>query len=327
MKIANITHSDLDGTLCSLVLQNYYGVDNVDITYVGYHNVNTSVMEALNKGIYDKVYITDISISREVAEEIEKGFKEKVVLLDHHCNEKTLFLNEYTWAHIQENDETDLLKTSGCWMTYLYIMDNVVDTYESEWCERIYNPVLADIVDLGRYYDTWLWETLPNKRPNSDKLNTLLYEYGFKRFMEECNRQIDVYESTYIGNSFDFGGINGILLELYENKVNSYIKSASKRVFPMRFDGLFLGVFYGTQYTNKVCHALQDMFPRYDAIICVNMEGSTSIRTNKPNVNVNDLAIRIASINGFSGGGHKSASGISIDPSFRADYIKRLLGL
>ncbi|MGL6098788.1 MAG: hypothetical protein ACRC0G_04075, partial [Fusobacteriaceae bacterium] len=67
MKIKLITHTDLDGLVCSLVVRRFYrGVATVDETKCNYNNVNGAIYNIIKtKEIdeYDKVYITDISCS------------------------------------------------------------------------------------------------------------------------------------------------------------------------------------------------------------------------------------------------------------------------
>ncbi|MGL5961923.1 MAG: DHHA1 domain-containing protein [Cetobacterium sp.] len=309
--IKNITHTDLDGLLSSLALQFHYGADKVKTRHCGYNNVDKEVLKMLEEGDTEVLYITDISISKEVADIIDKGYKDKVVLLDHHMNEDTQKLLGYSWVDIRDKDE-DGLKTSGCWMTYKYLVK----------LGMVESALLEDLCNLGRYYDTWMWSS-PKPLMEANKLNTLLYEYGFDMFLEECHRQLQGSPNK----SFDFGGSNDIILKLQEAKVSAYVKKANKRLFPVKIDEISIGVYFGSSYISNVCHALHTLNPKYDAIMCINMESNISIRTNNPNIDVNILAKRIGANHGFKAGGHKSASGITVDTSFKLDFIDKITGM
>ena len=81
-----ITHSDLDGIGCEILLRYVEGIfgNNVDVTIAEAYNVNKIVEYNLNKlenGEYTKLFITDLSISNELAKRIDDNMN--VILFLH----------------------------------------------------------------------------------------------------------------------------------------------------------------------------------------------------------------------------------------------------
>ena len=88
MKIKMFTHTDIDGVGCAILAYLAFGRENVDVEYCDYSNVNDKVEDFFVNGCageYDKVFITDISISNELAQAIDKYAVDGLWnLFDHH---------------------------------------------------------------------------------------------------------------------------------------------------------------------------------------------------------------------------------------------------
>lgn len=331
MKIYNITHSDLDGVLCSLSLIRYYGRQNVEIAYCGYNNVNGTLYNLLKSGEhenYDLIYITDISINENMAKWVENNFKDKVVLIDHHINTTTEHLQQYDWVIRQENDKEDGFKTSACKMVYDYLLrkdESEAPVIDEEYDVKdtfFYNAILEEIVDLGREYDTWLWKERDNLK--AKELNAICQILGFDRFLRECLSQVAYYDEFYVG-AFEFDDTLRLILDLQNEEIERYVESAEKYMYVKEYDGLKIGVYFGERFTSEICNILCENHPESDAVICINMKTGCSIRTVKDDLHVGELAKKIGEAHGIAGNGHSKASGITMTPEFKEKFVDLLL--
>lgn len=323
MKILNATHVDLDGVLCSLSIQKYYGIDNVEIKFCGYHNIDTIVKEGLESGEYDLVYITDISVSEECAKFIEDNYKDKVVLIDHHVNSVTKLLEKYSWVILKENDDEDGLKTSACKMVYDYFVNmEYANVNEDE--ELIFdNSVLKDVVLLGRDWDTWLWSTNGNTKARN--LNVVCQKLGFDRLLSECHHQIHLCEEYYTSAEFEFNDAIGLIVELYDEELDRYVESCDKNLYIKDFNGVKLGIYYGELFASECANMLCKKHPELDAIMGISMKTGASIRSIGDKLHVGELAKEIGVPHNIKGGGHFNSAGVTLTPEFKETFIDNLL--
>lgn len=329
MKIINFTHQDLDGVLCALSVQRYYGKENVDIVYCSYNTINKYVMDLLTTDEHEKygfIYITDISVSPETAEFIENNMKHKVILIDHHINTNTEHLNKYDWVTLQKNDPEDGLVTSACMMVYKHFYNRVVEMAtpdEDGYFENEFeNSNLLHIIELGRDYDTWQWKDKNNIMAKN--LNTLCTMLGFERFLAECRHQVFMFDEYYC--SFGIEPHLQLLLDLQAEDVDRCLKTAEKNLYIKEYDDYKIGVYYGSEHVSEICNLLCDNHPELDAIMCINMKTGASIRTNRDDIHVGELAKKIGLPHNINGGGHAKASGVSLTNEFKEKFIDLLLG-
>ena len=106
MRVKLFTHTDLDGIGCAVLAYLAFGKENVDVEYCNYDDIDNKVevfMEDCDLyRSYDKIFITDISVSDSVANMIDilDRVDRRVQLFDHHGT--ALFLNKYDWCMINE---------------------------------------------------------------------------------------------------------------------------------------------------------------------------------------------------------------------------------
>ena len=92
-KIKLFTHgADLDGVGCSILAYLAFGRKDVDVEYCNYDDVDEKVEELLSnsdlRNLYDKIFITDISINEELAKAIDVWINPfNVYLFDHRLPE------------------------------------------------------------------------------------------------------------------------------------------------------------------------------------------------------------------------------------------------
>lgn len=193
MIIKLFTHNaDLDGMGCAWLFRTYYGKDYVDISYVDYNNVNYEVINFLNNNTtaYEKIFITDISISEEVAKLIEYKYKDKVILIDHHISEGTKHLEKYDWVILKgKKDINDNELCSATWLVKEWIKEN---TYIK------INNFVDDIVTSIDRYDTWLWKTKYKDYIPSKNLNDAFHAVGRDNLLEDIENDYSENRDKYI---------------------------------------------------------------------------------------------------------------------------------
>lgn len=150
------THTDLDGIGCEILAKIAFGKD-VDVTNSEVSDINKNIKGFLdnlkNNGIYDKIYITDISVNKENAERLSNR-PEKVQLLDHHGT--ALWLNQYPWAHVRVKDKETGILTSGTELMYKNLeKEGLFKSLDNKHSEQ-----LKQFTEAVRDYDTYRFDKM-----------------------------------------------------------------------------------------------------------------------------------------------------------------------
>lgn len=313
IKIKLFTHTDLDGIGCAVLAYLAFGRENVDVEYCDYDNVDEKVeifieQEELFKS-YDKIYITDISVSEEVANIIDilDCPPKKVRLFDHHAT--ALWLNQYAWCQVMVCAPTDsYFKTSGTELFAMHLFNNEqFDQYDSNTIANIYR-----FVEIVRDYDTWRWKELGNDGIVCKQMNDLLHIYGREEFIEY------IIDSIYFDIDNVFPLICGTPLALLEQKqkdIDRYIEKKDKQLFTQidRFGNEY-GVVFAEQYFSELGNRLCELHPELSYVAMIDISsGRISYRSIRDDV---DLGGTIA--HSLGGGGHRKAAGSMFD----ADIIR-----
>lgn len=320
MKIKLFTHNDLDGVSCGVLAKLAFG-DNADISYCNYDKINGEVSQFLNEGqyqLFDRVFITDISVDEFVANKINELYEEgklNIKLIDHHSTAE--WLNKYEWAtvnplqEIKRNDAgnvyvSEFEKSSGTSMFYKYLLDKKM--LKS-------NDSIYTFVELVRQYDTWEWET-KYKNENAKQLNDLLYILGRERFIKDYLEVL--VDDTFYG----FSKSEKLLLELEKEKIDRYIKSKAKQLEVCKIAGYDAGVVFAEQYQSQLGNELSKLNPNLDFIAMINMGNKTvSYRTQKDDIHLGEIAKL------FGGGGHAKAAGSQFDEYVHEAVIGEIFNL
>jgi oligoribonuclease NrnB/cAMP/cGMP phosphodiesterase (DHH superfamily) len=144
-KILNISHSDLDGAGCSIILANVF--KNIEFNFCQYYNIDR-YMEVIDYSQYDFVIITDVHPEKEASLDLS----DKIILIDHH---QSPYHNPAKNRYV--------ISDKGVSATKLVM----------HWCEQMYDVSLSHLYMLMKYindYDMWIL-----KYPKSKMLNDLLF--------------------------------------------------------------------------------------------------------------------------------------------------------
>ncbi|WP_145413415.1 DHH family phosphoesterase [Paenibacillus xylanexedens] len=293
MKIKLFTHTDLDGVGCAIIAK--LAFDEVDVEYCNYNEIDQKVKDftgLMKFKEYDKVYITDISVSKEVADLIEYSVTEKkeylnrYQLIDHHATAK--WLNEYRWAYVDDMELSiipgeKVMKSSGTSLFYNYLWEN----------ENANLPFALNFIEKVRRYDTWDWHTIHNDN-EAKRLNDLLYLIGRDRFVQRFTKD----------TSLRFTEGEEMLLEIEQTKIDKYLETKSKQMFKQYFGDHLVGVVFAEQYQSQMGNYLALNNEDLDYVVMIDVGNETvSYRGIHDSI---DLGIIAKS---FGGGGHPKASG------------------
>jgi oligoribonuclease NrnB/cAMP/cGMP phosphodiesterase (DHH superfamily) len=156
-KILNISHNDIDGSVCSIILAHVF--KNIKIVDMSFYRIDEA-LESLKFKDYDYVILTDIHPKKLSSLELS----DNIILIDHHKSAE-----EY---HNPAKNRF-VIVNKGC-ATILV----------KHWVEKIYKVnlnSLKNLIYLTNDYDTW-----QIKNPKSKMMADLQFHlYRPKKFIEE----------------------------------------------------------------------------------------------------------------------------------------------
>lgn len=319
-KIKLFTHTDLDGIGCAVLAYLAFGAENVDVEYCDYKDVDEKVRrfgESEEYKSYDKVYITDISVSENLAASMNTALvSDKLMLLDHHATAE--HLNKYIWANVRVTSPSTGDKTSGTKLFYQHLLlEGRFDKYSDR---VLYN--IRDFAQAVCDYDTWRWKEVLSEEEGivCKQLNDLFHIYGREEFIDWAEDAISAYDSFP-----EFGLVEKTLLEQKQKDIDIYVETKSKQVMTVVDNfGYTCGVVFAERYFSEFGNRLSEMRPGLDYIAMIDIsKGTVSYRTIHDGI---DLGGEIA--HSFGGGGHRKAAGSSFDAcEMRGIVLNELFGL
>lgn len=297
-----ITHSDLDGIGCEILFRYVEGMfnNNIDVVIAEYNDVNEVVENTLNKlenGEYTKLFITDLSISDELAKRIRDN-NMNVKLLDHHPSAE--FLNKYKFANVII--ESGRGKECGT---------SLLASHYCKYLQHV-NIEVVKFIELVRQYDTWEWKDKYNNI-DAKKLNDLLYILGREKF-------VNLILQKLLNNESLFDETTNLILELKQNEINNYINTKENDLIIKEILGYKAGVIMCDMYSSELGNVLSEKHPELDFIAIIK-QNSIGLRCIKDNINLTEIAKY------FGGGGHKKASGFTMDKIKLNNFINDIFGI
>lgn len=176
MKVLLFTHEqDIDGIGSVVIGQ--FAFQELDYVPCKTFEIDKQFQTYIdNKKIYDYdlIFVTDLCLHEPILSEINNNpsLKNKVLVLDHH---KTEIANaKYDFVNIIL--ECDKGLTSGTYLFYEYLVSN---NYLKP------TPVLDELTELTRQYDTWDWVKHNNQKPRM--LHLLFEQVGYRKYIEIMN--------------------------------------------------------------------------------------------------------------------------------------------
>jgi len=229
MKVLLFTHEqDIDG-IGSVIIAKiaFQEIDYVPCKTFEIDSQFKSYIE--NKKIYeyDLIFVTDLCLHEPVLSIINNDdiLKNKILVLDHH---KTEIANaKYDFVNVTL--ECSKGPTSGTYLFYQYLINN-------NYLKSL--PVLDELTELTRQYDTWDWVKYNNSKARM--LHLLFEQIGYKRYIEIIG-DIIANNNTIIFSDDEISIIND-----WENKfkVDSVKILENMIVYPVTIDNVIYKVGY-----------------------------------------------------------------------------------
>ena len=303
-----ITHNDLDGYGCDIVLRSIYkNHEDIKTVFCNNNEVNNTVKEEIkDHEKYSNIYITDVSVDEETAKMLD-SIEFKVRLFDHHISAS--WLNKYKWANVfdrfiitDSKGEDKIYKESGTSLFYKHLSKyyDIDDSYKSS---------LHRFVSLVRKYDTWEWKECGETEPVM--LNSL-----FKLYDKDTFSKLMVERIT---NSIDFiSEFDKLLLEVDDNRKKRYIDEKKNEMQIIIKDGKKIGCVICDQYVSETGNVLAETFKNEIDYVALVTGVAVSLRS-VGDVNVSHIAVS------HGGGGHLNAAGYPIDESVLERFFKEVL--
>ncbi len=292
-KVVLVTHNDLDGVGCQIILKSICSHFDVTVINCNYDKVDKIVKNLVTGSEhYDRLFITDISVrDSSVVELIDKTTCfGHVVLLDHH--ETVEDLNNYSWATVKMVDENNK-RVCGTTLLLDYINNITKDIFKQ----------YRDFAEIVRKWDTWDWFDHRNEENGMipKKLNDLFHIYGIEKF------ETSMIEKLTLGDSI-FDETDKVILDIKQQEINNYINQKDCSFKKIVVDNHIVGVVFGEMYISELGNELSTRHQDCDYIAIIN--GSTvSLRTTHTNIHLGEIAKK------YGGGGHKQAAGYCLPSS------------
>lgn len=287
-KILLITHTDLDGIGCSILVQRYF--ENFDIMCLNYNEMADKILLAWRTfREYDKVIISDLSIPYDIAT-MFITLTDNVVFIDHHmsslkyanCFPESLIMTEYKGV-----------PTCGTDLLSIYLCDTYNITLQ---------PQEIQFIKLVRSWDTWAWVD-EDDGYIACQLNDLLSLKSRNEFITDCLEQLEKYDTFP-----EFSTIDAALLAIHEKRRANYIQSSSNRITFKDIGGYTCGIVFADEFVSILGNSLCTNNEHIDIAVMVSMKyRSISFRTIRDDIDLSEFASKY-----FGGGGHRKAAGAEL---------------
>lgn len=174
-KILNITHYDLDGVGCAIVLNEIYNCTSIPTGYNDLTEHISSLNQFITSDITD-IYITDLQVTQEQLILIYKYCKQypniKWTIIDHHDN-MIDYIDQIN-IKLQTNNINNQIK-------YIYSKKLCGTGLTCKLFAHVLPPHIIELCRIINIYDLWKMEH--SDFNNSIILNNLFWEYKFWKFL------------------------------------------------------------------------------------------------------------------------------------------------
>ncbi len=325
--IHHLSHIDLDGYSCQLIMQfTPYKINNYNANYGAevkakleemLENINNSKQDAL-------ILITDLNLTADESKWLNHEVKKvnmgnknlKITLLDHHGSgedsankyewyflDTTRCATKITYDYVKENFEFD----EPLWMEKFVDIVNAVDLWKQDEVDNFeYGKVCMRLVNETRELNRVMFATQDSKY----KL-TLLKEAAKYIDKEDANILLD--ENIHLLKKEFFKLEENDTLDNLATKYIVKLLGALKSTNTIYYKGYRGYLSYGVGNTSIIGNGFLTTYPEYDFIVDVSYRGTMSLRAN------NKVSVSQISKEWANGGGHPNAAGGRIQ-GFKEQY-------
>lgn len=252
MQTLHISHNDLDGLGCGVLIKKFMH-GNIKTVYLGYDDIDQYIEDKYH--YYDRIIITDVSPQYGTVEMLA-GEKD-VLIIDHHASSDSL--KDFHFTH------HDITKCATM-LTYEYLLQEGFKAEEYEEFARCINDI-----------DMWFL-----KREDSLKMSVLFNLMGITR-MEE--RFLSTPYTT-------FTDTEKLLITLEEERRDNYIKKAMRNIETIKDkEGLTFTVVFAESYASELGNYIisEDIS---DYVILVNAQSKKISLRSRKDIDIRHIAER-----------------------------------
>jgi oligoribonuclease NrnB/cAMP/cGMP phosphodiesterase (DHH superfamily) len=303
--IANLSHYDLDGVVCHILLRNLFPKLDVRYYTCGYDKLQEKITKLIDdKEIFDihTVFVTDLSITCDQAKLLKENFN-NVFLFDHH---ETSYLIKDELHSILHN--TYINKTMcGSALVFRAFEEKLKIVLEGVLKDLPEMSLRFDrlkrLVEVTNIYD--MWQLHHEQFSLAYYLNDCFWIYRWEQFVDKYIRGFEGF------NTYETMTVYGRLKEK-----TKLINEADKSVFGKNKNAIFIVTTEAERITNEITIALQD----YEYYFVYNPESDKlSIRVKNKNKNLAKALEKLESPIVKEAGGHRFAGGLVL----KKDLVKK----
>jgi len=335
-KIHHLSHIDLDGYSCQLVMQHTphtmafynanYGAEVKDQLELILENIDKE-----EKSQETLVLISDLNLSveeakwidKEITKRKEKNYNLELLLLDHHGSGEDC-ATRFSWYY---------LDTSRCAtkIVYDYAKEHF-ELQEPAWMESFVNIVNAvdlwkqeevENFEFGKVFMRLINETkelnriMFAKEDNEYKLTLLQKAVDF---IDQENGHIALDENIYFLKKNFFKKEHNDTLDNLSTEYIVELLGRHRDEMTIYYKGYKGFLSYGVGNTSIIGNGFLTKYPDYDFIVDVSFRGTMSLRAN------NQVSVATIAKEWADGGGHPNAAGGRIQgfkEQYRYDKVKK----
>ena len=334
-KIHHLSHIDLDGYSCQLVMQctphtmtfynANYGAEVKDQLELILENIDkndeknaTILVSDLNLSVEEAKWI-----DKEVTKRNENGMQLELLLLDHHgsgedcatrfewyyldttrCATKIVY--DYAKEHFKLNEPE--------WMQKFVDIVNAVDLWKQEQVESFeYGKVFMRLINEAKELNRVMFA----KEDNEYKLTLL--QNGVK-FIGQKDGHIALDENIYFLKKDFFKKDHNDTIDNLSTEYIVELLGRHRDEMTIYYKGYKGFLSYGVGNTSIIGNGFLTKYPDYDFIVDVSYRGTMSLRAN------NQVSVAKISKEWCGGGGHPNAAGGRIQgfkEQYRYDKVKQ----
>ena len=334
MNIHHLSHIDLDGYSCQLVMKyTPYNITNYNANYGAEVKSKLDlILENIRKANEPAtIMITDLNLtadeSRWLSNEVNKmnqsANKITLTLLDHHGSGEEsakkydwYFLDvercatKITYDYVKENFEFD----EPVWMEKYVNVVNAVDLWKQEEVENFeYGKVCMRLVTETRELNRVMFAN----EDSNYKLSLLLEA---TKLLDEDNAAILLDEKIHAIKKDFFREDKDNTLDNLATKYVVALLGSKRDTHTIYYKGYRGYLSYGVGNTSIVGNGFLLAYPEYDFIVDVSYRGTMSLRANY------QVSVAQISKEWANGGGHPNAAGgriMGFKEQFRYDRVKQ----
>jgi len=327
MNIYHLSHIDLDGYSCQLIMKyTPYTLKNYNANYGAEIRTKLElILKDIEKNKKVTILITDLNLTadesrwlnNEVNKKNESGFDITLTLLDHHGSgedsakkyswyylDTTRCATKITYDYVKENFEFN----EPIWMNKFVNIVNAVDLWKQEEVENFeYGKVCMRLINETRELNRVMFAD----EDNNYKLSLLIEA---TKYIEETDAPITLDEKIHLIKKQFFQEDNNDTLDNLATKYVVKLLGEKRKTNTIYYKGYRGFLSYGVGNTSIIGNGFLVAYPDYDFIVDISFKGAMSLRAN------NKVSVALISKEWANGGGHPNAAGGRI-PHFKEQYI------